>query len=647
MKESKLRDLIAQNLSKLKPGLTLLQKEQYIPGKHGTNSFIDLYARDTCGRHILIELKRSNAAARQAIHEVNKYIESVKDYFGAKDSEIHVIIASTEWSELLLPYSRFFADTGFSLEGIQINLINNETDFEVEEIEPLQITQGRFIAPWHNVYWYTNEESLNKGICSIEASYRQKGIEDYIIVKFFLPNQLTEDEHRSAMKKQISTMLNVDVSELSNALNFSLPVHEYIAYTALQTLSKETCLNIISQDADTFNEAQELLPDMEDEEAMCYLHECVESAQPSPKGDYYEIGYPAKFNNFFNAQNCFCQGIVRHGIFERNTVLDDDTIYAELMGEDGSTGQKFKRSLKMNNSAHIKNLKKDIATALKYNPVWRSHILRIIEEIETDFPDSEIEISIFSPSTGIFTIYYTMTKEQGLLYLPNYYIVVKNPDDVRMYFGALEATGMSMTFSQLLKKHYNGHIEELLLSMLWGGMEIRDSDIIEDLGAQYRSYKFTIEENNQISDFSSLRDEKWRPCDTTSPIELFDKYIDSNQSLIKQILLKIQPHDKGPFFDFSSVDTILEEYVDMDTARENQTYCSGAPDFCNICGCSLTEEKFMIDGALHNNSAWAYMCGDCFVAHGEKIGWGHGQLYQKDDKGWLLVGGFSKESDFE
>ena len=42
-KESALRDLIAQNIHKLKVGLQLLQKEQYIPNKHGTKSFIDLY----------------------------------------------------------------------------------------------------------------------------------------------------------------------------------------------------------------------------------------------------------------------------------------------------------------------------------------------------------------------------------------------------------------------------------------------------------------------------------------------------------------------------------------------------------------------------------------------------------------------------
>lgn len=136
MKESALRDLIAQHIYKLKPGLTLLQKEQYIPGEHGTKSFIDLYAKDERGRHVLIELKRSATASRQAIHEVNKYAERVKQYFGAKDSEIHVIIASTEWTELLLPFSRFYADAGFSIEGLRIDVSEDNLDFHAQPVPP-------------------------------------------------------------------------------------------------------------------------------------------------------------------------------------------------------------------------------------------------------------------------------------------------------------------------------------------------------------------------------------------------------------------------------------------------------------------------------------------------------------------------------
>ena len=87
-KESILRDLIAQKIQKLKPDLTLLQKEQYIPNEYGTKSFIDLYATDEEKRHVLIELKRSDAAAR------------------------------------------FYADAGFSVEGMQIDVAKNQIDFQ-------------------------------------------------------------------------------------------------------------------------------------------------------------------------------------------------------------------------------------------------------------------------------------------------------------------------------------------------------------------------------------------------------------------------------------------------------------------------------------------------------------------------------------
>lgn len=647
MKENNLRDLIAQNISKLKPGLTLLKKEQYIPNKHGTKSFIDLYAKDEKDRHILIELKRSNAAARQAIHEVNKYIESVKYYFGVKDSEIHVIIASTEWAELLLPFSRFYADAGFSIEGIKINVDNDKMDFEVESVTPLTITQGRFIAPWHNVYWYADKDALQQGISEIEKSYREKGIEDYIIVKIYIPNRLTEEERSSALRAQLAQNLNVPESELSTALFSSIPVHEYIAYTALQILSKDTCIQIISGDTDTLNEVQEILPDMNEEEALCYLHECVEAISPRPKCDHYEIGYPAKFSYFSREENgCLC-GIVRHGIFKRNPLLNDDMLYAELKGEDGSTGQKFKQIVDVKDLANIKKLKENIANTLEYNPVWRSHILRIIEDIKSEFPDSKMEISVFNPGTGVLTFYYAMVKEYGFLYIPNYYILVKNPNDIRMYFGTLEATGSAIPFSEVLKKYYHGNVLELLLSMTWGGNDIRDSDIIEDLGAQYRSYRVDIS-NDQPNSFFTLRDEKWRECEKTSPTELFDRYLQNNEHLMKQILLKIQPYDEGVFFDYNNSDKLLEEYVDMQTAQEKQIYYSDAPDICDICECSLTDEKFMIDGAIRENGVWANMCGECFLTYGNKIGWGYGQLYLNDAKGgWLLVGGFCPDSDLE
>ncbi|HIF0959893.1 TPA: endonuclease NucS domain-containing protein, partial [Klebsiella pneumoniae] len=105
MKENELRDLVCERIDILGEDLILLDKEKYLPNKLGTKGFIDIYAKDKQNNHVLIELKRSNQAARQALHEVMKYAEGVKLYFGANDDEIRIIIASTEWSELLVPFS--------------------------------------------------------------------------------------------------------------------------------------------------------------------------------------------------------------------------------------------------------------------------------------------------------------------------------------------------------------------------------------------------------------------------------------------------------------------------------------------------------------------------------------------------------------
>lgn len=569
----------------------------------------------------------------------------MKQYFGAKDSEIHVIIVSTEWTELLLPFSRFYADASFSIEGIQIDILENDLDFQVQPISPLPIVQGRFIAPWHNVYWYADSNAFQQGIAEIEHAYQQKGIDDYVIVKFHLPDHSTPDERRATLQAQVAGILNVAESELFDSLlNVSIPIHEYIAYTAVQMLSKDRCFQIISRDQAKMEEAQELMLSMEEDETLCYLHKSVESVEPVPQNDHYEIGYPAKFSKFREPPNCTSLGIIRHGIFLRNTILADDVIYSELEGKYGSTKQKFKKTVDMQNLDHVKNLKEDIAAVLETNPVWRNHILQIIEEIKSRFPDSKIDINVFNPSTGVFTIYYALTKEDGCLYLPNYYILVKNPNETRLYFGALEASGTSMTFPQLLQEYYGGNLAALLMTVTWGGKDERDSDIIEDLGAQYRSYRSDLSDG-KVTEFFTLRDGKWRPCEASSPDSLFNAYVEKNQSLVNQILFKIHPRDKGAFFGPSNADISLEKYVDMVTAKKRNIYYSDAPDACDICKFPLSYEKFMVEGVVHGNFLWANMCADCFCAYGVKIGWEYGQLYEREADKWLLVGGFCPDSD--
>jgi hypothetical protein len=84
----------------------------------------------------------------------------------------------------------------------------------------------------------------------------------------------------------------------------------------------------------------------------------------------------------------------------------------------------------------------------------------------------------------------------------------------------------------------------------------------------------------------------------------------------------------------------LDALVDMDEAKRRLVYFSPPPERCDLCGRLLREETYMIDGGVKGASYWACMCSKCFQTRGRGIGVGMGQLYLRDDRGWLEVGGF-------
>jgi hypothetical protein len=85
----------------------------------------------------------------------------------------------------------------------------------------------------------------------------------------------------------------------------------------------------------------------------------------------------------------------------------------------------------------------------------------------------------------------------------------------------------------------------------------------------------------------------------------------------------------------------LDDLVDMDEAENRKTYFSPPPEVCDLCRRSLAKEKYMIDGGVKGFRYWACMCSACFASKGNGIGWGVGQLYLQDEKGWLEVSGFN------
>ncbi len=101
----------------------------------------------------------------------------------------------------------------------------------------------------------------------------------------------------------------------------------------------------------------------------------------------------------------------------------------------------------------------------------------------------------------------------------------------------------------------------------------------------------------------------------------------------------------------------FSQLVDHDRAQKIPEYCHDNPDSCDLCGVSLQDAEFLVDGEATDTSQiatldsrsmgqWAYMCASCFATRGVAVAWGRGQLYQRQgDRSWLLVAGFPPEEE--
>jgi RecB family endonuclease NucS len=76
--EANLRDYLAGHLHLIEEGLQLRAKEFRLENSLGTAGRIDILASDRFAATVVIELKKTDQSARQALHEIHKYVALLK-----------------------------------------------------------------------------------------------------------------------------------------------------------------------------------------------------------------------------------------------------------------------------------------------------------------------------------------------------------------------------------------------------------------------------------------------------------------------------------------------------------------------------------------------------------------------------------------
>ncbi len=89
--ENAIRDRLIERLDIIEPGLTLVAREHYLKNPNGASGFLDIFARAANGQLVIVEIKRTDAAAREALQELFKYAALLRQNYLVREVDYRPI----------------------------------------------------------------------------------------------------------------------------------------------------------------------------------------------------------------------------------------------------------------------------------------------------------------------------------------------------------------------------------------------------------------------------------------------------------------------------------------------------------------------------------------------------------------------------
>ncbi|EZP67256.1 endonuclease NucS domain-containing protein [Pseudomonas sp. RIT357] len=544
--ESIIRDKLALNLNILEAGLQLLDIESYLRNIKGTNGFIDLLARDRNGKYVIIEIKRSKSASRDALHEVLKYLEGLKSEYSIRDSEMRVFIVSTEWKELLVPFSSFVKRTSIVAQGFSLEVDSDHTPILSTPVPPIELTQDRLFAPWHELNLYESKTSLEKGIASYEKSCSDKEIENYVLVTVTPSVEFKKRPARALALIELSLFMpGLKLKKSPEQTLADLPTYSHILYFAPLQLSEEACWHSIRKSitGEDLKEFELYMSCVDGSDKLFTLHEKLYELMSSIYFDNAEIGTPAKFSQLLDGDGAEIIEVRRYGTLEANKFLSNDSIIEDLRGADGNRPQSYYKEFSPSNRAELSEVRTSVQRCLEDNPLWKSQIIRVIDDFLPKSNNFRATLSIYNPGNFCLSLFKSIDDPERS-YIPNYSLAITENDMLRCVFlGKMWPTGKKASFTKMLNEFYEDSGRLFLSTLNWGGYESRDVEISHALGMTYKTFK--IEFTGEAPSFWELTDIKWKAHAELDEASGFREFKQNNKDFVNDVCEYYSTHWDG------------------------------------------------------------------------------------------------------
>lgn len=154
--EDELRDHLAKNLTTIEQGLELIGTNFTVDNPIGSHGIFDILAKDRLSNFVIIEVKRSEQAARQTLHELSKYITLFMEDQKVDSHRIRCFVVSTHWRELDLPLSLFQDLSPVQVKGFEAIAENGGLVVKSRPLPPVSLESR--LSPDMRFFFFQNTE---------------------------------------------------------------------------------------------------------------------------------------------------------------------------------------------------------------------------------------------------------------------------------------------------------------------------------------------------------------------------------------------------------------------------------------------------------------------------------------------------------
>jgi hypothetical protein len=381
-----------------------------VANPQGASGKIDILAEDRWTHRVVIEIKRSDKSAREAAHELFKYSDLLKRRNGLKDSELRILLLSTDWHELLVPFSAYARETAFQCEGYKLTVDSDGTIRGLQKVELLERPWLVDFIPHHVIWLFENSALRAAAVPTLTEKIRVQGITDFVL--FLL------DYHGPNPRV----------------------VFPFGIYSCLGAMPPKALDEFLGASDESIDSRQEKLT------GKVFGSIAIDNATA-------EIGYPEKAAAL--QQEWKMQSASRHGRWlGTESIQSDDELWLRVASLDKGNAYFFEKFTSPRFRSEWTEMKNDAVQALLGAPNWQEFFLVYLDELQTKYPNADVGVSIDNTCDLIFGLYFLFA-QGDLRYLPTLRINIKRGDSSFLHaFSSLTWSGKRLpkSIEQVLAK---------------------------------------------------------------------------------------------------------------------------------------------------------------------------------------------------